>query len=57
MGNFNSFLRFSLRIFCHSDDFFKRIFAKTQELFASILCCCRPYCAVGIPDDANTVVG
>ncbi len=34
-----------------------RISAKTRELLASILCCWRPYCAVGVPADARTVVG
>ncbi len=33
---------------------FWRISAKTHELLASILCCWRPFCAVGVPADANT---
>ncbi len=70
-GYFYSFYVFLYEFFCRSDDF-RQISAKTHELLAnifffgavahilplaSILCCWRPYCAVGVPADASTVVG
>ncbi len=63
MGNFYSFLRLSLRIFRHCDDFLANfrenscVVGVHIVLLASILCCWRPYCAVDIPADASTVVG
>jgi hypothetical protein len=47
MGNFYSFYIFLHEFFAVLTTFW-RISAKTHELLASILCCWRPYCAVGV---------
>jgi hypothetical protein len=48
MGNFCYFASFS-RIFRRSDDFLAN--------FRKNMSCWHPYCAVGVPADAITVVG
>jgi hypothetical protein len=54
-GIFTLFLRLSSRIFRHSDDFLESFLENSRVvgvhivLLASILCCWRPYRAVGVP--------
>ncbi len=48
MGNFYSFLRLSSQIFAVLKTFW--------QVFAKHMSCLRPYCVVGFPADAITVV-